>query len=130
MLGLVVVSHSQKVAQGVKDIAEQMNNGMVKIVEAGGVDEDRIGTNPLKIQAAIEEAYDQGPVLVFADLGSAIMNAELAIDLVDNEIKMQITIVNAPLVEGVIAAVIQATISDDVEDIIRTAVASKDLNKI
>ncbi|AOT71287.1 dihydroxyacetone kinase phosphoryl donor subunit DhaM [Geosporobacter ferrireducens] len=130
MLGLVIVSHSEKVAQGIKDIAEQMNNGMVRIIEAGGADEGRIGTNPLKIQAAIEAAYDQGPVLIFADLGSAIMNAELAIDLVDDQIKKQITIVNAPLVEGVIAAVIQATITDDVEDIIQTAIASKDLNKI
>ncbi|MEW9124196.1 MAG: hypothetical protein AB2421_15905 [Thermotaleaceae bacterium] len=57
MLGIVVISHSQKVAEGIKDIAEQMNDGKVKIMAEGGVDGDRIGTNSLRIKDAIEEAY-------------------------------------------------------------------------
>lgn len=130
MLGIVVISHSQKVAEGIKDIAEQMNDGKVKIMAEGGVDGDRIGTNPLRIKDAIEEAYTNDSVLIFADMGSAIMNAELAIDMIEDKIREHTFIVDAPLVEGVIAAVIQAAITDDIKDIIKTAIDIKYMSKI
>jgi phosphoenolpyruvate---glycerone phosphotransferase subunit DhaM len=130
VLGIVIVSHSSKVAEGVKDIAEQMNAGGVSIKAAGGADEDRIGTNPIKIKEAIEELSLENDVLVFVDLGSAVISTETALDMLEINIKNKVTIVDAPLVEGVVTAVIQASVTDDLKEIIDTAVGSKELRKL
>jgi phosphoenolpyruvate---glycerone phosphotransferase subunit DhaM len=130
MVGFVIVSHSSKVAEGVKDIAEEMNMGNAKIIAAGGADEGRIGTNTLKIKDCIEEIYDGDHILLFADLGSAVLSAEQAIDMLDEEIKKKVTIVDAPLVEGTITAVIMAGATDDLQDIIARAEDSKNLKKV
>lgn len=127
MIGIVVVSHSSKVAEGVVDIAKQVSNEAIPIMAAGGTSDGRIGTDAMKIKDAIE-AVDQGNgVLIFVDLGSAILSAETAIDLLGAE---SVEIVDAPLVEGVIASSVQVTITNDIEDIKRVAHESKNMNKI
>jgi dihydroxyacetone kinase DhaKLM complex PTS-EIIA-like component DhaM len=50
MASFIIVSHSKKVAEGVIEIAEQMNNKKSKLIPIGGTEDDRIGTNPLKIK--------------------------------------------------------------------------------
>jgi len=130
MIGVVIVSHSEKVARGVKDIAEQMNDGSAEIVAAGGADEGRIGTNPLKIQKAIESVKDHDGVLVFVDLGSAVMSSEMALDMLEEELRQKTQIVDSPLVEGVIAAVVQASTTSDVENIIQTAEGTREFRKV
>ncbi len=131
MVGIVIVSHSQKVAEGIKEIAEEMNDGSVMIKAAGGVDENdgRIGTNAIRIKEAIEEASLKENVLIFVDMGSAAMNTELALDMLDLEIKKKVRMIDAPLIEGVIAATIQATITNNLEDIVKTAMESRDFRK-
>ncbi|MBB6217366.1 dihydroxyacetone kinase phosphotransfer subunit [Anaerosolibacter carboniphilus] len=131
MIGIVIVSHSQKVAEGIKEIAEEMNNGSILIKAAGGVEENdgRIGTSTFKIREAIEEVSFKEIVLIFVDMGSAAMNAEMAVDMLDLKIKEKVRMVDAPLVEGVIAATIQATITDNLENIIITAMESRNLQK-
>jgi PTS hybrid protein len=127
MIGIVVVSHSSKVAEGVVDIAKQVSNEAIPIMAAGGTSDGRIGTDAMKIMDAIK-SVDQGKgVLIFVDLGSAILSAETAIDLLGAE---SVEIVDAPLVEGVIASSVQVTITDDIEDIKRVAHESKNISKI
>lgn len=130
MIGVVIVSHSEKVAEGVKDIAEQMNAGGAEILAAGGAEDGRIGTNPLKIQTAIENLRERPAILVFVDLGSAVMSSEMAIDMLDEELREKVRIVDTPLVEGVIAAVVQASTTDDVENIVATAEETRDFRKV
>ena len=62
MVGIVIVSHSEKIAEGVKEVAEQMVPE-VKIYSAGGTDDGRIGTDAMKISAAIENAFDKDGVM-------------------------------------------------------------------
>jgi PTS hybrid protein len=127
MIGIVVVSHSSKVAEGVVDIAKQVSNEAIPIMAAGGTSDGRIGTDAMKIMDAIK-SVDQGKgVLIFVDLGSAILSAETAIDLLGAE---SVEIVDAPLVEGVIASSVQVTITDDIEDVKRVAHESKNISKI
>lgn len=130
MLGIIIVSHSEKVAEGVKDIAEQMNSGQVLIRAAGGAEDGRIGTNPVKIKEAIEEAKVADNILVFIDIGSAVMGTETAIDMLEKSIREKVKIVDAPLVEGVLAAVIQASVEQDIEGVINTAIESKNMCKL
>lgn len=96
MVGIVVVSHSARLAEGVVELAAQMAAG-VPIVAAGGDDEGGIGTSLDKVNAALAEADTGDGVVVLYDLGSAQMTAEMAIDLLGGD---RVRLVDAPLVEG------------------------------
>ncbi|WP_258189533.1 dihydroxyacetone kinase phosphoryl donor subunit DhaM, partial [Candidatus Hakubella thermalkaliphila] len=85
MIGIVIVAHSQKLAEGVKELAEQMSQGRVPIVAAGGLDDTTIGTNMERILSAINAVYQPDGVLVLMDLGSAVMSAEMAIETLSPE---------------------------------------------
>ncbi|WP_029688067.1 dihydroxyacetone kinase phosphoryl donor subunit DhaM [Thermoanaerobacter sp. A7A] len=129
MAVFIIVSHSKKVAEGVVEIVEQMNNKNSKLIPIGGTEDERIGTNPLKIKKVIEEIYDGDNIFIFADIGSSIMATQMVLDMLNEELRKKITLVDAPLVEGTIAAVIQASITNNVSEIIHAAEESKKVNK-
>lgn len=115
-VGIVLISHSKKVAEGVKEIIQQVIRD-VPVETAGGTDDSEIGTSIEKINRAIDRAYSSKGVLLFYDLGSAKMNAELAIELAKKE---KIELVEAPLVEGSYVAAVESSIGKDLETIIET----------
>src|SRR6056297_1394359 len=96
MIGLVVVSHSDKAAEGICDIAAQMGGGNARIEAAGGDGDGGVGTNANRIEEALEAADDGDGVVVLVDLGSAVMNTELAMEMTDTEA----VIADAPILEG------------------------------
>ena len=101
MLGMVIVSHSEKIAEGVRELALQMAKD-VNIVPAGGLCDGGIGTDLEKIMNGISEADSGEGVIVLMDLGSAVMTTEMAIDMVENDV----TMIDGPVVEGGIAAAV------------------------
>ncbi|EGY24804.1 phosphoenolpyruvate-protein phosphotransferase [Desulfovibrio sp. A2] len=123
MVGIVVVTHSAVLGQGVKELADQMTQGRVPLAVAGGIDdpEHPIGTDPVRVMAAIEEVQQGDGVLVLMDLGSALMSAETALDLLPPEVAAQVRLCAAPLVEGVMAAAVQASIGADLDTVAREA---------
>ncbi|ABB37981.1 phosphoenolpyruvate-protein phosphotransferase [Oleidesulfovibrio alaskensis G20] len=130
MVGLVIVSHSAVLAEGVRELALQMTQGRVRIALAGGVDdaEHPIGTDPTRVMAALEEVQDGDGVLVLMDLGSALMSAETALDLLPPEVTANVRLSAAPLIEGCIAAAVQAAAGaslDDVQAEAESALAAK-----
>ena len=127
MVGIVIVSHSEKIAEGVKEVAEQMVPE-VKIYSAGGTDDGRIGTDAMKISAAIENAFDKDGVILLFDLGSSLMNAEMSIEFLDEDIKSKVEIIDAPLVEGAIVAAVYASMNKTIEEI-KDNLKSMSLNK-
>lgn len=123
MIGIVIVSHSAALAAGVRELAAQMTGGRVPIAVAGGSanDDDPIGTNPMLVLEAIR-AVDQGDdILVLMDLGSAIMSVESVLDLLDDEQRERIFLCEAPVVEGAIAAAVQAAGGSDIARIMAEA---------
>lgn len=110
MVGLVIVSHSYSLAQGVLELTRQMAAPGVKIAAAGGLDDPdhSLGTDPFLVQQAIEAVDDPDGVLVLMDLGSAILSAEMALDFVTEETRQRVLLCEAPLVEGALAAAVQA----------------------
>ena len=127
MVGIVIVSHSEKIAEGVKEVAEQMVPE-VKIYSAGGTDDGRIGTDAMKISAAIDNAFDKDGVILLFDLGSSLMNAEMAIEFLDEDIKSKVEIIDAPLVEGTIVTAVYASMNKTIEEI-KDNLKSMSLNK-
>ena len=75
MVGIVIVSHSQKLAEGVKELAEMMANN-VHIEAAGGLDEGLLGTSYERVKVAIEDVCGTDGAVVLMDMGSAVMTAE------------------------------------------------------
>lgn len=111
MLGFVIVSHSKHLADEVIELCNEMKKYNFPVVNGSGTDEDYLGSNPLIIAEAIKKAYIKGGVAIFGDLGSSILNAELALEFLDEDYdKEKIKIMDAPLVEGVLMGM---AINDD-----------------
>ncbi|QRP98652.1 PTS-dependent dihydroxyacetone kinase phosphotransferase subunit DhaM [Corynebacterium sp. FDAARGOS 1242] len=109
-VGLVLVSHSAKLAEGLAELAAQMAAD-VTIRSAGGLEDGGIGTSYDLIETAINDLLGQGlGVVVLTDLGSATMTVESVLEFLDDE---PVTFVDAPLVEAAIAAATAAQQGDD-----------------
>ncbi len=129
-VGLVVVSHSAKVAQGTVELAAQMAEG-VRLRAAGGTDDGGIGTDATLIAEAIDAVDDGDGVLVLVDLGSAVLSAQLAIDeLIDPERRPRVRICEAPLVEGTVIGAIQASTGMDLDQVDEAARGAATMIKV
>jgi phosphocarrier protein FPr len=122
MIGLVIVSHSARLAEGVRELVEQVVQGGAAIAVAGGTDipDAPIGTDPAKVAAAIESLLirpEVSDVLVLMDLGSAIMSAEAAFDLLPEAMRSRVHLCEAPLVEGALAAAVRAKIGGSLAEV-------------
>lgn len=106
-VGIVVVSHSRKIAEGIVELAAQMA-GTTRIIAAGGTDDGGIGTSFDAVTSALQTADDGGGVVVLCDLGSAVLTAETALDFLDDDMRARTRIVDAPIVEGTVAAAVAA----------------------
>jgi phosphocarrier protein FPr len=108
VVGIVVVSHSEGLAEGVVTLAREMGGEELALEPAGGLEEPGVlGTDAGRIHAAIERAMSDDGVLVLMDLGSALMSAELAVELV-GQAPGPIRLSEGPLVEGAVAAAVAA----------------------
>lgn len=119
-VGVVFVSHSAKIAEGLVDLAGQMAQG-VALAAAGGSDDGGIGTSLQRIQAAISEADAGAGVVVLADLGSAVMTTESAIEFLDADQAERVRLADAPLVEGGVSAAVAAASGGDVSTVLAAA---------
>ena len=109
-VGLVVVSHSAKIADGAAELAAQMAPDVL-IIPAGGADDGRIGTSLERVMAALEQAAGGDGVVVLTDLGSAVMTAESAVEFAADP--GAVLLADAPLVEGLVAAAVAAQVGAD-----------------
>ncbi|HSC02071.1 MAG TPA: phosphoenolpyruvate--protein phosphotransferase [Solirubrobacteraceae bacterium] len=117
MVGIVVVSHSDELARGVVALAREMGGEALAIVAAGGTSEPGVlGTDAERVRAAIEEAMSDDGVLVLMDLGSALMSAEFAVELLEDP-PGRVVLSEAPLVEGAVAAAASASGGASLEEV-------------
>lgn len=119
MIGLVIVSHSARLAQGVQELAAQMAGEGVGISRAGGLSDERetFGTDAVKILSAINEVWCDDGVLLLLDVGSAVMSAEIAIEMLPEERRRHCVLSNAPLVEGAIVAALHASLGEPLQSV-------------
>ena len=121
MVGIVIVSHSQKLAEGVVDLASLMAPE-TPMRAAGGMDDGGFGTSFEKINNAIDEIYSDDGVIILMDMGSAVMTSEMVLETMeDRKVKM----VDCPVVEGAMAAAVVAAGNASMEDVIQVAEAAK-----
>ena len=124
MVGIVIVTHSKKLSEGIIDEVNIMANGCL-IKAAGGSDNDDYGTSYNKIKNAIESVYSEDGVIVLADIGSSIMTSEMVIEELGYE---NIKLLDCPIVEGSIVASIAAKNGNNLDEIVQE-VLNTSLNK-
>lgn len=117
-VGLVLVSHSAKLAEGLAELAGQMASD-VRIIPAGGMDDGGLGTSFDKVTSAVTDLRSADcPVLLLSDLGSATMTIETVLDMLDDD---QVVFADAPLVEATVAAAVAAQQGADLATVKKTA---------
>src|SRR5437016_14432012 len=128
-VGLVSVSHSARLAEGVAELAEQMAQGKVGIAVAGGSSDGRLGTSVEKITAALRQVDGPDGILVLLDLGSAVMATEMAVEAFTQAHQQQVVISSAPLVEGAIVAAVESSIGNSLQEVAEAAAEANSIPK-
>lgn len=129
-VGLVIVSHSPKIAEGVVELAEQMAEE-VRVLAAGGTDDGEIGTSATRIADAILAADSGDGVLVLVDLGSAVISTRMAIDeLLPDELHGRVRISEGPVVEGAVIGAVQASTGSSLEEVATAAARAATMPKV
>jgi dihydroxyacetone kinase phosphotransfer subunit len=126
MVGIVIVSHSQKLAEGVAEIAKMMAADAV-VIAAGGMDDGGLGTSYSKINEAVESADTGAGAIILVDMGSAVMTAEMVLEDRDDG---KSRLVDCPLVEGAVVAALEALQGSTIEQIALKAEAARQTKKI
>ena len=108
-VGIVIVSHSPKVAEGAADMVRQMVGSSVRVAHTGGNSEGGLGTDVAAIMAAIDHAWSEAGVAILVDLGGAETNSEMAIEMFDADRRDRVVMCNAPIVEGAVIAATEAS---------------------
>ncbi|WP_136707564.1 HPr family phosphocarrier protein [Agromyces sp. H66] len=124
MIGLVIVSHSPRLAEAAVELALQMVHGSIPAIRIAAGVEGRFGTDAAAVAAAIDEVAGDHGVLVITDLGSAVLSAGLALEL--RESSAEVIVSGGPFVEGVTAALVLAATGAPLAEVAREASAALD----
>jgi PTS hybrid protein len=128
VVGIVLVSHSEKLVEGLKELVGQLSGGVVPVVAAGGGPQGELGTSAEKIHNAILSVAGPDGVLILVDMGSATLSAETAIEMLD-PVPCVVKISDVPLVEGAVVSVIHSGIGDSLEAILIAAEGARHMPK-
>ena len=108
-VGIVIVSHSPKVAEGAADMVRQMVGESVPLAYTGGNPDGALGTDVARIVESIGQVWSDAGVAILVDLGGAETNSEMAIEMLPPERQGKVVICNAPIVEGAVIAATEAS---------------------
>ena len=126
-VGIVLVSHSAELAAGLRLLVEQIGSDTVPLATAGGTDDGRIGTSYNLVLAAIQRADRGAGVVVLPDLGSSVLTARTVLE---DHPRTDVTIVDAPFVEGAVAAVVTAASGADLKTVVTAAEEARNVLKL
>jgi dihydroxyacetone kinase phosphotransfer subunit len=113
LVGVVVVSHSARLAEGLSP--------ELPVRAAGGTEDGRLGTSADRIAAALRELDGPDGVLILVDLGSAVMSAEIAVEWLDEAQRARVAISDAPLVEGAVLVATSAALGLSLDELLAAA---------
>lgn len=117
-VGIVLVSHSARLAEGTADLAGQVSGGTVPIIAAGGTEDGGLGTSAEKIAQAVASAEAGAGVLVLPDLGSAVLTVRAMLEDMPGA---RVVLADAPFVEGAVAATVTAAAGADLKAVAQAA---------
>ena len=124
MVGIVIVSHSRALAEGVIDLTKMMADG-IPIAAAGGLED---GTSYGRIRDAVDLVYSDDGVIILMDMGSAVMTARMVIET--EEAGRRVVMADCPLVEGAVTASIDAKLGRSIDEILRDLSETGSISKL
>jgi dihydroxyacetone kinase phosphotransfer subunit len=132
LVGLVLISHSETLVDGLREMVAQVAGEEVAVGTAGGTEDGRLGTSAPRISAALRSTLAASPsgVLVLLDLGSAALSLELALEELEPLERDRVRVSEAPLVEGAILAAVQASIGASLVDVAAAADGAAAMSKL
>ena len=125
MVGIVIVSHSEKLAEGAAELAGALAKGC-PIAFAGGTDDGGFGTSTEKIRAAIRKVYSPDGAIVLSDMGSAILKTETVLEELGY---VNVIMADTPLAEGAVAAALASVSGEDLEAVRQQTLAARNGKK-
>ena len=128
MVSLLIVSHSESLAKGIKELAKEMS-GDVAIEAVGGTEDGRLGNDYNKIYEALDKIYTDDGVLILFDLGSSYLTAEMVKETFEIEGKDKIRIVDSAMVEGAVISSIEMSLGRSLDEVCDKLIELK-INKI
>jgi PTS hybrid protein len=120
-VGLVLVSHSASIAEGLAELVGQVAGPDVQIIAAGGGPDGSLGTDGAKVSRALQDAAQGSGAVVLMDLGSSVLSVRAAMAELDEETSALLVVADAPLVEGAIAAGVTASTGATAEEVAAAA---------
>jgi dihydroxyacetone kinase phosphotransfer subunit len=130
-VGLVLVSHSARLAQGAAELAGQLAGDEVRVEAAGGTDDGGLGTSIEVIERAVAAADRGAGVVLLADLGSAVLTIRLLLeDGAAAGADARAVLADAPFVEGAVAAAVAAASGADLAAVVAEAEAARSFRKV
>jgi PTS hybrid protein len=127
VVGIVVVSHSSEIASGLAGLAAQMAGPEVRIEHAGGTADGSLGTDEGRVREAIRRADQGDGVVVLGDLGSAILTIR---HVLDSKANGHVKLIDAPIVEGAIAAAVVASAGSTLDQVAGAAEEARGARKL
>jgi PTS hybrid protein len=129
-VGLVLVSHSAAIADGLAELIAQVAGPEVPIVAAGGGPAGSFGTDGAKVQQALRRAADGAGAVVLMDLGSSILSVRAALEELPDGARERLRIADAPFVEGAVAAAVAASTGAPIAAVADAAEEARTLAKL
>ncbi|MET8701567.1 dihydroxyacetone kinase phosphoryl donor subunit DhaM [Kitasatospora sp. NPDC058032] len=126
-VGIVLVSHSAALAGGLKDLLAELASDEVRVVVAGGTEEGGLGTSYELIARAVTEADGGAGVAVLPDLGSSVLTA---VTVLEDEPRPGVVLVDAPFVEGAVAAAVTASTGAPLAEVVAAAEEARGFRKL
>jgi dihydroxyacetone kinase phosphotransfer subunit len=129
MVNILIISHSLKIAEGTKELAEEMKQAEVDIQTAGGTNDGQLGTDTDLIEKKLKKMDCQDGIVVLADLGSAVMSFKMVKEWLPIEKQNMIKLANAPIVEGAVLAAVEASLGKNLEEVLAAIEKKSIINK-
>jgi dihydroxyacetone kinase phosphotransfer subunit len=117
-VGIVLVSHSAALVAGLRELVAQIGGDTVAVTIAGGRSDGGVGTSYDLIGQAIADADHGDGVVILPDLGSSVLTARAVLE---DHPRANAVLVDAPFVEGAVAATVTAAAGGDLSAVVKAA---------
>ncbi len=130
MIGIVIVSHNKKLGEEIINLSSEMKGYPFNVINGSGTSGDYYGTDPMIIGEAVKQADAGQGVIILCDLGSAVMNARMAIEFLEPKLQERVKIADAPIVEGALVAMASNDPKTNLEDFLQEIEESRGFSKL
>ena len=125
-VGIVLVSHSAALAEGLAELAAQMAGPDVDIIAAGGGPAGELGTDEERVRTAVRRADRGVGAVVLADLGSSVLTTK---HVLESRANGHVRLIDAPFVEGALAAAVASSAGSPIDGVVDAAEGARGVNK-